>query len=310
VASLLIQAWLFKAQLASPLDPFGYNELRSMPRAQELTELTQIALPHLAVARIRGDDAADFLHGQLSADIAGLNAGAASFACYCSPRGQVYGLLLIAHAGDEFLAVADAGLLPGMLQRLRMFVLRASVTIEPAADLTVDGLPAGAQAGRTGRVFEPAGSGLRYRLGPPSRSAAGDLEWWKRQELLHNIVWLGAETSERFIPQMLGLDQLGAVSFNKGCYPGQEIIARARFLGKVKRKPLLLNVSADLAPPAGAALRCRAGEQWSDGVVVDSAAGESGSDNEGRLLLVVTAAPAGAVQQVEFEGRNYRCATM
>jgi folate-binding protein YgfZ len=310
VARLLIRAPLFKAQLASRPDPFGYNEGSSASRAQELTQLNQIALPQLAVARVGGADAASFLHGQLSADIAGLNEGAATFACYCSPRGQVFGLLLVTRAADEFLVVANSALLPGLMRRLRMFVLRARVLIEPVEGLAVYGLPAGAEPGHMGQVLAPAGSGLRYGLGPLSRSASGDLERWKAQELLHNIVWLDAQTSERFIPQMLGLDLIGAVSFSKGCYPGQEIIARARFLGKVKRKPLLLRVPAELAPSPGAPLRCGDGEQWSDGAVVDSAAVESGGKDDGRVLLVVTAAPADMVQQVEFEGRNYRCATM
>jgi folate-binding protein YgfZ len=272
--------------------------------------LTQIALPHLAVARIRGDDAAPFLHGQLSADIAGLNEGAATFACYCSPRGQVLGLLLVGRVRDGFLVVANAELLPGMLQRLQMFVLRARVVIDPASDLSVYGLQQGAQPGGSHGDFEPAGVGLRYRLGPAKLTSAEDGEQWKAHELGRNVVWLGAETRERFIPQMLGLDRIGAVSFSKGCYPGQEIIARARYLGKVKRKPLLLRVPAELAPPAGAPLRCRDGAQWLDGTVVDSAAVRSGSEADGRVLLVVAAAPEGAVQEVEYAGRSYRCATM
>ena len=272
--------------------------------------MAQIALPKLAVARVRGADASAFLHGQLSADIAGLSEGAATFACYCSPRGQVLGLLLVGRAGDEFLAVADAGLLPGMLQRLRMFVLRADVEIEPAAELVVYGAPQAAGAGRVGRDFEPAGIGLCYRLAPPGLPSAGDADQWKLQELARNVVWLDAATSERFIPQMLGLDNIGAVSFSKGCYPGQEIIARARYLGKVKRKPLLLRVPTELAPPAGAALRCRDGAQWLEGSVIDSAAVRSGGVADGRVLLLVTAVPEGGVEEVEFEGQRYRCATM
>jgi folate-binding protein YgfZ len=290
--------------------PFGYNERTSATPAQEFIELTDIALPQLAVARVRGADAATFLHGQLSADIAGLGEGAATFACYCSPRGQVLGLLLVGRAGDEFLVVADAGLLPDILQRMRMFVLRARVALEPAADLAVYGLLEGATSDGSGQVFEPAGVGLRYQRGPVSRSSAGDRDRWKAQELARNVVWLGAETSERFIPQMLGLDRIGAVSFSKGCYPGQEIIARARYLGKVKRKPLLLRVPADLTPPAGAALRCRDGAQWLDGSVVDSAVVRPGSEAGGRVLLVVMAAPEGAIKEVEFAGLSYRCATM
>ncbi len=74
------------------------------------------------------------------------------------------------------------------------------------------------------------------------------------------MTWLGAETSEKFIPQMLGYEQIGAVSFSKGCYPGQEIVARARYLGKVKRKPVIVRTSENLAASGGIRWNCCAGK--------------------------------------------------
>jgi folate-binding protein YgfZ len=269
--------------------------------------LTQVALPQLAVARVRGADAAAFLHAQLSADIAGLEDGSAAFACYCSPRGQVYGLLLVCRSADVYLLVADAELLPTMIQRLRMFVLRAGVVLEMAPDLAAYGMSTDGAAG--GGDFQAQQVGLRYRLSPAGHSSSEDPVAWKAGELARNVVWLSAATSERFIPQMLGLDGIGAISFSKGCYPGQEIIARARYLGNVKRKPLLLLAPMEVNPSPGASVRLLDGDQWLDSTVIDSAETPD-DDTHRRLLFVVAPSPDQAIRELEFAGRSYRCATM
>lgn len=277
------------------------------------------ALPYLAVARVQGPDAAAFLQAQLSADIAALPGGGATFACYCSPRGQVYGLLLLcreanrpgAESAENFLLAGAAELLPSILERLRRFVLRARVTLEPAGDLAVCGTPAEAAAAAEVYSTPP---GLTYRMAeatqcaPDSRAAAA----WKAFELRHGIAWLGAATSERFIPQMLGFDRIGAVSFSKGCYPGQEIVARARYLGNVKRKPLRLLVDGAPEIPPGSAVRllhaADAGDGNSlDGTLIDSAPGAVEEQTE---FLVVAAVPEGSVTALEYAARSYFCATM
>jgi len=249
-----------------------------------------IRIPYLAVARFRGAEAASFLQSQLTADIGALGDGAATFACYCTPKGQVLGLLRVLRQGDDYLAIAASGLLPGMLQRLKMFVFRTRVEFALADELAVLGSP-----------------GPGYRVAPADDGEAGDIEQWKAGELRAGIAWLGDGSSEKFIPQMLGYDTLGAVSFTKGCYPGQEIVARARYLGTVKRKPLRLEVAADIAPAAGDKLSVRRGEEWSDCVVVDSA-----RDGAARTVVFGVARADGEEQasEVEIGGARYRCATI
>ena len=249
-----------------------------------------IHIPYLAVARFRGAEAASFLQSQLTADIGALGDGAATFACYCTPKGQVLGLLRVLRQGDDYLAVAASGLLPGMLQRLKMFVFRTRVEFALANELVVLGSP-----------------GPGYRVAPAGDGQDGDVEHWKAGELRAGVAWLGAGSSEKFIPQMLGYDSLGAVSFTKGCYPGQEIVARARYLGTVKRKPLRLEVAAEIAPAAGDKLPVRRGEEWSDCVVVDSA-----RDGAGRTVVfgVARADGEGQASEVEIGGARYRCATI
>lgn len=275
------------------------------------------ALPYLAVARVAGSDATAFLHAQLSADVAAIAEGEGGFACYCSPRGQVFGLLLVCRRGSGFLLAGASGLLPGILQRLRMFVLRARVELALADELMVFGLddpvdPAAGDAVHTAAGLDYAIAALHDAPRGTPEAAAGA---WKAAELGHGVVWLEPATSERFIPQMLGFDRLGAVSFTKGCYPGQEIIARARYLGKVKRKPLRLllqegDASARLAAGAaeiGSTLGLAAGAERLEATLVDHA---TQPETGHALLFVVAPETAESVQSVEFGGRNYRCATM
>jgi len=271
--------------------------------------LTQIALPYLAVASVHGADAVAFLHAQLSADIEGLEPGEATFACYCSPRGQVYGLLMVFRSGDSLRVVAAAELLPGIVERLRKFVLRARVTIETEENLSVFGMPVtvASEAVPGTDTAQPLPQGPRYRLAAGSPEPAGSSAEWKAQELGAGIAWLGAATSERFIPQMLGFDDLGAVSFRKGCYPGQEIIARARYLGQVKRRPLRLRVDGMPGLAAGTTVELQAGSEWQSATVIDSSAAEA---TAGTLLFLVTAVTEDPVEVLRYGDRDYGCATM
>jgi folate-binding protein YgfZ len=272
--------------------------------------LTSPALPRLAAARVSGPDAADFLHAHLSADILALPDGGASFACYCSPRGQVYGLLLVCRCGEAFHLIADAGLLPGMLQRLRLFVLRSKVELEMTGDFSVsvgvDILPEDDST----LDCQPSGLDLCYRLAPLGTASPLSPAAAKELELRRGIVWLDPGTTERFIPQMLGMDLIGAVNFKKGCYPGQEIIARARYLGQVKRKPALLRVSRAPGLDPGASVRLLDGEEWLPGTVIDSVRLEGSSDASETLVFVVSAAPSQSVTSLEYAGSSYRCATI
>jgi len=265
-----------------------------------------IALPYLAGARASGSDAGTFLHAQLTADIAALGDGEASFACYCSPRGQVYGLLLVCRDGQEYDLIADATLMPGMLRRLSMFVLRSQVRLAHTAEREVCGLTASETTAGIAVDCAVPQLDLAYRFEQRGACAAGKEADWKQRELARNVVWLEPATTERFIPQMLGLERIGSVSFSKGCYPGQEIIARARYLGKVKRTPRLLQLTDAPDAPHGASLRLRDDPQWLQGTLVDSVPTGSG----GALWFVVAPFSDRSTESLEYEGRRYRCATM
>jgi len=264
-------------------------------------------LADLAVARFTGADAGAFLQAQLSADIGALEPGDSTFACYCSPRGQVYGLMLVGRSEDQFLVVAAAALLPAMLQRLRMFVLRSRVDFSIVDELAVYGLTETASLPVPVAILSPAVPGLHYGLSGEIPDGALDPTAWKEKELRNKVSWLGAGSSEKFIPQMLGFDAIGAVSFTKGCYPGQEIVARARYLGKVKRKPLLVLVESSGDFLIGSSVRLQRNSEWSNGSIVDTAV----VPGKGTLLFVVAPEePVATVEQLQYDGKDYRCATI
>ena len=273
--------------------------------------MSSIALPYLSAARVSGPDAGAFLQAQLSADITGLQQGHATLACYCSPRGQVFGLLLVIREDDDYLVLGAASLLPGMVKRLQLYVLRARVQLAMVPELAVVGLGVSGSPGSGAGGFSPPGIGLTYGLRETGSSSTAPPAEWKALELARGVAWLGPETAERFIPQMLGFDRIGAVSFTKGCYPGQEIVARAKHLGKVKRKPRFLRAASGPIP-AGSSVRLIAGGQSLDGTVVDSVATGAPTDPSDRqsLLMVVSAEPSDPIEAIEHEGRTYRCATM
>lgn len=245
-------------------------------------------IPYLATMRVSGEDAGAFLQAQLSADILALGVGEHTPACYCTPKGKVLGLLLVGRDEAGYLVAANAELLPGILQRLKMFVLRSKVGFSDTDAVAVTG-PSGAVFGCSREASE-----------------LENVEAWRAGELLAGIAWLDAESTESYIPQMLGFENIGAVSFSKGCYPGQEIVARARYLGKVKRKPLIVAIEGLAIPGTGQKVRVRRGEQWSDAVVVDSARLD---DERTVLFTVAPGEPGGAAEEVEIDGQSYGCAT-
>jgi len=265
-----------------------------------------IQLSYLSTARFSGPDACAFLHAQLSADIEALEDGDSTFACYCTPRGQVLGLLLVGKHEETYLMTASSELLPGIMQRLQMFLLRSSVNMELAAGLTVSGLwpqettPGVAEGVEV--VFSPGTLPLRYAIGPANTSSGESFNHWRFGEISHGVSWLGPGTSEKFIPQMLGFENFGAVNFSKGCYPGQEIVARTRYLGKVKRKPLIASVVGQVDIGAGSQVQLDYEEEAVGGILLDSAP----AGNHNTLMFIVTRGKDDATpSSITFEDQSY-----
>lgn len=259
----------------------------------------------------RGAEAAAFLHAQLSRAVADLDVGTAPLAAWADPRGRVRALLRVCRLDDRWLLIAPRDGAGELLKKLRMFVLRSKVTLALASDVNVTALlgeddawfaARGAPVGDTPPnrlvrhedvTFVRVGPSYWQALGTPAALvsltaglAKGSASDAALAEIGLGIPAIVPALAERFVAQMLNLDELDAVSFDKGCYPGQEIIARVHNLGGVKRRARRYAAPVE-PPPLGAAVLA-AGTQV--GEVVRSAAARFGCE----LLAVVDHAAAGS----------------
>ena len=234
-------------------------------------------LDFLTVLRVSGDDARVYLQGQLTADVGEIGASASRIAAWCSPKGRVLALFrLLADPAGGYRVICERWIAATLLARLRMFVLRSNVRIDDVGDaLEVAGVtgvlalpdPLAAWA-RTAEVDDAAAfeevtvarvpgyhrrflvTGAAARMASITRARWADgtrqasAGAWRLADICAGIPRITAKSSDAFLPQMLNLDRLRAVSFEKGCYVGQEIVARAQHLGRVKRRAFVGRTTA------------------------------------------------------------------
>lgn len=264
-------------------------------------------LRHLGVLSCTGDDARVFLHNQLTNDIDALAAQAARRAGWCSAKGRLLATVLVVPEAGGFLLTLPREIAPAVAKRLSMFILRAKVKLADASD---DWAPFGVwgdgAADRLGALGFPvpgenlqvarSDAGLVVRvaaqrylvLAPSARQdrvaglAGTDEQAWALLEIRAGRPQIVLATQEQFVPQMVNLDRLGGVDFNKGCYPGQEIVARTQYRGTLKRRMVRAQVAAAAAP--GDALYSEDLPGQPSGLVVNAAALDEGGSE---VLAVV-----------------------
>ncbi|HEU4654534.1 MAG TPA: hypothetical protein VFS47_11145 [Steroidobacteraceae bacterium] len=258
-------------------------------------------LPQLRVLQITGADARTYLQGQLTADMNALTHERVLFAACNSPQGRVQGLMWLIDRTDGMAAIVPAAMQSKILERLRKYVLRAKVAIQASEALAVGrALPEGEVTPSIGVHLELEGCShltlapslhlvvaAADRMEDPSGHAAR----WRLEQLQAGIPQVYPETHEAFVAQMLNLDTLGAISFEKGCYTGQEIIARAHYRGTIKRR--MFRFSADCPPPTPGTRVLSEGQHAGD--VVDAAAAGDGCE----LLAVINLAQLNSVLELE-----------
>ncbi|MCI0750106.1 MAG: hypothetical protein L0Y32_06145 [Nevskiales bacterium] len=282
------------------------------PHAEAVAALSGTAvmpLSHLGLIQVSGPEAEAFLQGQLSNDVRELNTGRVQLSSYNSPKGRLLAVLNLSRDTENIFMEIHRSVLDSTLQRLRMFVLRSKVVLsEVSGERVVIGL-AGPEAEKSlASLGLPVPAGMldavwsndicvirrhshrstrqRFSLHVPVGLAAGlwtrlaarakpaGTQAWKLLDLLAGLPTIYPETRDHFVPQMCNLDTLGGISFNKGCYTGQEIVARVHYRGAVKRRMTPIRLSQD--PP-------RPGSAVSEGEVVDAVPHPEG----GSLALVV-----------------------
>jgi folate-binding protein YgfZ len=208
-------------------------------------------LPHLAVLRFSGVDALSFLQGQISNDTRQLAENKPLLAAYSSAQGRVLALIYLLPHSSGVAAILPREILNSTAERMRKFVLRAKVRIEDPGDSLVvagrfnanPGAPSGySETDGIGTASVGRDSSREWLIGPAERIAATDdparqVETaWRLADIRAGLPQIYAATSEAFVAQMLNLDLLDGISFTKGCYTGQEIIARTQHLGRIKRR--------------------------------------------------------------------------
>jgi folate-binding protein YgfZ len=268
-----------------------------------------VRLESLGVILADGPDAFGFLQGQLTADLDGLRTDRMLLAACNSPQGRVQAVVRLIRRADAIAMILPSAMLDTTLTRLRKYVLRAKARLHSGTErlaayaLARTAAPAGVQLAPSLDHVEHAGvsyvnwlpaSNLLLALAPPGTSAraAPDVEAALHlEEISAGLPQVYAQTHESFVAQMLNLDLLGGISFEKGCYTGQEIIARTHFRGAIKRR--MFRFAAASAPPAPGA-RLVHGDQHA-GEVVDAAASGAGSE----LLAVVNLAQKDAELRLE-----------
>ena len=227
-------------------------------------------LPHLGVIRAEGEDAAKFLHGQLTQDFSLLGLSEARLAAFCSAKGRMQAsFVAFKRSHTEILLVCSRDLLPQTLKRLSMFVLRAKVRLSDATDsLLLRGMAGASLQGLAGAA-SPAPWGL-LTLGearlvplypadgtpralwvapaetPLPEAPAMSHEDWLWSEVRSGVATVSQPIFEALVPQMLNYESVGGVNFKKGCYPGQEVVARSQFRGTLKRRAYLAHCALPL----------------------------------------------------------------
>ena len=280
-------------------------------------------LSHYGLISAEGEEARDFLQNQFSNDMRLVSDSESQISAYCSPKGRMMAAFRIFQRGETFYLRLPRAILESTLKRLRMFILRSKVTLEDASDKLVSIGFAGPEAQqRLGEILEKVPGtpnaliennglmvirlpdplprfeihgepdpviGLWRRLARQATPVGADS--WSWLDIQAGIPEVLPETVEAFVPQMVNLEALDGISYKKGCYPGQEVVARMHYLGKLKRRMYRAHVTTDTVPSPGDNLYSPAETDQSVGKIVEAQPNPKGGID---LLAVIQIATADA----------------
>ncbi len=278
-------------------------------------------LSHYGLIEATGEEARDFLQNQFSNDMRLVGVSQSQISAYCNPKGRMLAAFRIFQQGETFYLRLPRSILEPTLKRLRMFVLRTKVTLDDASDKLarfgfagpdadkhlskiLDNVPAEANA-----VAENPGLSVirlpdtmpRFEIhGEPNamislwkqlaeQATPVGADCWSWLDIQAGIPEVLPETIEAFVPQMVNLGALDGISYKKGCYPGQEVVARMHYLGKLKRRMYRANVSTNTVPSPGDNLYSPTETDQSVGKVVEAQPNPNGGID---LLAVIQIATA------------------
>lgn len=285
-----------------------------------------VELTQFGALRFSGADAQSFLQGQLSCDVSGMLPDGATYGSYNTPKGRMLATFLLWRDPAGFVMQLPRVLCEPIRKRLSMYVLRSKVAVaDLGAAYALYGIAGESALRDLGSPFPPAPAA------PLRSSAADDVELvrldsarclallkransaarealssrlpalteaeWNLADIRAGIPHVTPATQEEFVPQMGNLDLIGGVSFNKGCYPGQEIVARMHYLGRLKQRMYLARVNATETVQPGDKLFSPATGEQAAGMIVNAAHDETG----GQLALAVMQSDSRAGGEVHLK---------
>jgi folate-binding protein YgfZ len=277
-----------------------------------------------------GEDAQIFLQGQLSCDVNAVTAARSSYGGYCTPQGRVLATFLLWRMDDRFFMQLPVALCEPIRKRLAIFILRSKVKAQDVTrDWTAFGVTGEGSAARIERAFgsvpaadhhvvHVAGVTIirlpveRFELIVPADRAQqaqdslapvcpADASLWDYLDIRAGIPVITPPVQGEFVPQMLNLDLIGAVSFSKGCYPGQEIIARTHYRGQVKQRLYFVRMASGSALQAGDKLYSPGTGEQACGLIVNATPSPAGG-YEALAVIHTSSAEAGIIRWGSRDG--------
>ena len=283
-------------------------------------------LTHLGVIRATGEDVASFLQGQLTQDVLGLSLSEARLAAFCNAKGRMQASFIVFKRNEnEILLLCSRDILPATLKRMSMFVMRAKARLTDAsAEFRLLGLMGDAteliaacarsawaktDIGHSNVIFLPPGAGQARALwcapvaDPVPALLPLDINTWHWLAVQSGIAMISQPIFEAFVPQMLNYESVGGVNFKKGCYPGQEIVARSQFRGTLKRRAYVMHTDGkpavgqeifsvmDAEQPCGLVAACAPNPAGGFDAIV-SMQTAAAADGAGALMLGSATGPA------------------
>lgn len=287
--------------------PQQFRDFGRTLTAAELADGFAAPLTDLGLIALNGEESASFLHNQLTNDVEHLGVDTARLAGYCTPKGRLLASFLVWRNADTIFLQLPRAIQPALQKRLQMFVLRAKTKLSDATELPANAVVLGVGGKQADAVLstwfdalpaQPYGKldnamGTLIRVadafGAPryqwltsaetaaavwpvlsARLTAGGNDAWQLSAIHAGVPQVTAATQEQFVPQMINFELLGGVNFKKGCYPGQEIVARSQYLGKLKRRTTLVAIP-DMQAAPGMEVFATADPEQPCGMIVNAA---------------------------------------
>jgi len=283
-----------------------------------MTKSVFCELAQFGLIRFSGAEAQAFLHNQLSCDVAALTSGKSTYGSYCTPKGRVLATFLLWRSGEDFFMQLPSPLREPIQKQLSKYILRSKVrATDASAEWTLLGVSGKDAAARVQRAVGDVPRsvhdvintqdamvirlpGDRYEIVAANKSPGiieslsdgaekADPDYWDWLDIRAGIPAVLPDTQEAFVPQMLNLDLIGGVSLTKGCYPGQEIVARMHFRGTLKQRMYLANIAGSDRPQPGENLYSSDFGGQSCGRIVNAARSPEGGHD---VLAVIQIASA------------------